>query len=170
MWYWKYESYSILILEMSRIIAAVGVKAIKNKRLIPSRAAIVLVKNWFQTHLSRVLIFEVTSESHCFICFQTKSAVNQIKKLLDGKPEFVSCCLISFCSFFIYVLTEFSFSIDRVESRGQTAWLQRFELYAGLCQGKRKIGWRSCTRWWISFIYFWFWKKYIYTLRTIAWS
>ncbi|KAK7595094.1 hypothetical protein V9T40_001527 [Parthenolecanium corni] len=46
---------------MSRIIAAVGVKAIKNKRLIPSRAAIVL----------------------------TKSAVNQIKKLLDGKPEFI---------------------------------------------------------------------------------
>lgn len=44
---------------MSRVIVAATVKAVKNKRLVPSRAALVL----------------------------TKSAVNQIKKLLEGKPD-----------------------------------------------------------------------------------
>lgn len=91
----KHGIYSTLIWEMSKIIASVGVKAVKNKRLIPSRAAIVLVSVRFKTLLS---CSESISEMHLtcirilllLFFFQTKSAVSQIKRLLDGKPEFVS--------------------------------------------------------------------------------
>lgn len=68
----------------TKTIATATVRAVKRK-LIPTRAAITLVSS----RLSEILdLFNYDGD---FLYFQTPSAINRVKALLDGKSDFVSC-------------------------------------------------------------------------------
>lgn len=65
----------------TKVVATATVRA-GNRRMLPTRAALVLV--------SRNAQFVSVPEMMQVSLFQTPSATNRIKMLLDGKPEYVS--------------------------------------------------------------------------------
>lgn len=81
----KSRSYRKLIITMaSKVVATATVRAVKRK-LLPTRAALTLV-SYFHYFKMFLVIPNIINAS----TFQTPAAVNRVKQLLDGKPEYVS--------------------------------------------------------------------------------
>uniref|UniRef100_A0A182PCK4 Iron-sulfur cluster assembly 1 homolog, mitochondrial n=1 Tax=Anopheles epiroticus TaxID=199890 RepID=A0A182PCK4_9DIPT len=76
----------------SKIVATATVRAMKHRKLLPTRAALSLVRfidpfdGVFRAIRGLILSFIV----HIYVFQQTPAAVNRIKQLLEGKNEFVS--------------------------------------------------------------------------------
>lgn len=75
----------------TKVVATATVRAVKNRKILPTRAALVLVsaifdiylKNNFSTYI--IIITSISERS-----FQTPAAVNRIKQILEGKNDYVS--------------------------------------------------------------------------------